>query len=89
MVCIHRSTSQSDAANSLMPEDGGLTEIVVTEPLMGSQQQRSDTEVTTKVHAEGICCASEAALIHRILHNLPGVMEVHAHLLWLGKISLD
>ena len=81
MVCINRSTSQSDAADGLTPEDGALTEIVVTEPLIGSQQQRSDAEVTTKVHAEGICCASEAALIHRILHNLPGVIEVRAHFL--------
>ena len=78
LIChgTHRSTCESDAADGSTP-DGGLTEIVVTEPLIGSQEQRSDAEVTTKLHAEGICCASEAALIHRILRNLPGVSEVH------------
>lgn len=52
-----------------MPAAAHEIEIVTQSPEPGAQ-------VTTKVYAAGICCASEVRVIHDMLDRFPGVLEV-------------
>jgi len=68
-VLRNRKTRAEQGKESTVPAAAHEIEIV-------TQSLEPGAQLTTKVYAAGICCASEVRVIHDMLDRFPGVLEV-------------